>query len=78
VTEQLTRADCLLSGSTRAFGKEIIMKKHIDQILQSLSTIEEASLAKEVDSFDTNRDGTPYLVMLPEEIPWCLGIFRFR
>jgi hypothetical protein len=25
---------------------------------------------------DTNRDGTPYLVFLPEEIPWCLDLMK--
>lgn len=25
---------------------------------------------------DTNRDGTPYLVFLPEEVPWCLDLMK--
>lgn len=25
---------------------------------------------------DTNREGTPYLVLLPEEIPWCVEFMR--
>jgi hypothetical protein len=25
---------------------------------------------------DTNRDGTPYLILLPEEIPWCLDLIK--
>ncbi len=25
---------------------------------------------------DTNREGTPYLVFLPEEVPWCLDIMK--
>jgi hypothetical protein len=27
---------------------------------------------------DTNRDGTPYLVLLPEEITWCLDLLKKR
>jgi hypothetical protein len=27
---------------------------------------------------DTNRDGTPYFVFLPEEIPWCLDLMKQR
>jgi 5-methylcytosine-specific restriction endonuclease McrA len=27
---------------------------------------------------DTNREGTPYLVFLPEEIPWCLDLIKQR
>lgn len=25
---------------------------------------------------DTNRDGTPYLILLPEEIPWCVDLIK--
>ena len=43
-------------------------------VQDSLRGLEEKNVIRK--DGDTNREGTPYLVLLPEEIPWCLELMK--
>lgn len=43
-------------------------------VQDSLRSLEEKNAIRR--DGDTDRDGTPYLVLLPEEIPWCLDLMK--
>ncbi len=68
-----------LRVSVRGLGSAVIRSSSGQSEKLSYAAVQEALRGLEEKQCirkdgDTNREGTPYLVLLPEEIPWCVDL----